>query len=311
MRWMFHLVRPDELEWGSDGRYAPASLTREGFIHASYKDAVRQSASLYFAAADVAGLKLLVIDPRRLDVPIEVQETPRGPMPHVHGSIPRDAVRVLGIEALDAQPEHVRGTRFALVAFDGMTLLDLVGPLDALSRIATMGFDEASTCEVIAMTRPRDAGKARDPLGVRRSVVWSGSCAELVTSRYRPALESFDVLVVPGGHGTRLLEHDLDALAWLATFPPNRLTASVCTGALLLGAAGRLRGKRATTHRAMMNDLARFGAVAVDERVVDEGQLVTAGGVTSGIELGLHLVRRLAGDEAHRAIAAQMEVRGA
>ncbi len=303
-RWLFHLVRAEDLGWGSDGRYAPASLAKEGFIHASYKDRVAESARLYFRADDVPALRVLVIDPRRLDVPVEVKGTPRGPMPHVHGSIPIDAVRVIGLDALDVHPDFVTGTRIGFAAFPGLTLLDLVGPLDALSRIASMGFDPTTTCEVIALARRLDGDDAvTDP-----PVVWSAWGAELVTARYRPPLDAFDVLVVPGGPGTRALEKDAEAIAWLSTFPPSRLLASVCTGALLLGAAGRLRGKRATTHHAMTRELARFGATAVTERVVDEGQLVTAGGVTSGIDLGLHLVRRLAGDEAHAKIAAQMEV---
>jgi cyclohexyl-isocyanide hydratase len=304
VRWIFHLVRAEDLAWESDGRYAPASLAREGFIHASYKDAVAESARLYFVPEDLASLRVLAIDPRRLDVPIEVADTPRGPMPHVHGSIPVDAVRAIDLEALATYPEHVKGTRIALVAFPGMTLLDLVGPLDALSRIASMGFDTTTTCEVIALARRHEEGdRATDP-----PVVWSACDGELVTARYRPPLDAFDMLVVPGGPGTRALESDEEAIAWLATFPANRIIASVCTGALLLGAAGRLRGKRATTHRTMLEELARFGAIALEERVVDEGQLVTAGGVTSGIELGIHLVRRLVGDDAAEKVAAQMEV---
>lgn len=187
-----------------------------------------------------------------------------------------------------------------------MTLLDLVGPLDALSRIASMGFDPTTTCEVIALARRRDSDegdRASDP-----PVVWSACGGELVTARYRPPLDAFDVLVVPGGPGTRALESDEEAIAWLATFPANRIHASVCTGALLLGAAGRLHGKRATTHKTAMKELARFGAIAVEDRVVDEGPLVTAGGVTSGIDLGLHLVERLAGREVAERIATQMEV---
>jgi putative intracellular protease/amidase/uncharacterized protein (DUF952 family) len=298
MRWLFHLVRPEDLSWGSDGRYKAPSLASEGFIHASYKDAVWESARLYFKAEELTRLRVLAIDPRRLDVPIEVADTPRGPMPHIRGPIPVDAVRVLDLEAVDVHADVVTGTRIVLLAFTGMTLLDLVGPLDALTRIASMGFDVTTTCEVAALT------PGGDP-----PVVWSAWGAELVTARYRPALESFDVLVVPGGSGTRVLEQDERAMAYLATFPTNRLTTSVCTGSLLLGAAGRLHGKRATTHHTAIAELARFGAIATKERVVDEGQLVTAGGVTSGIELGLHLVKRLAGDEAYAAIAAQMEVR--
>jgi cyclohexyl-isocyanide hydratase len=299
MRWLFHIVRAEELGWGRDGRYAPPSLATEGFIHASYRDAVAESARLYFPAD--ARLRVLAVDPRRLDVPVEIAETPRGPMPHVRGSIPVDAVRVIEPEGVEAHPDGVTGTRIALLAFEGMTLLDLVGPLDALSRIATMGFDDTTTCEVLAMTHPED-----DPASTS---VWAAWGAELLATRYRPSLDGFDVLVVPGGPGTRVLEHDTEAIAWLDTFPRNRITASVCTGSLLLGAAGRLAGRRATTHKTMLGELARFGATAVQERVVDDGQLVTAGGVISGIDLGLHLVRRLTGEVAYEKIAAQMEAR--
>lgn len=293
MRWIFHLVRPEDLGWGSDGRYTPTSLAREGFIHGSYKERVRESAALYFAPEDQPRLRVMAIDPRRLDVPIDVAETPRGPMPHLCGSIPVDAVRVMDLEAFDDHPDHVTGTRIAFLAFEGMTLLDLVGPLDALSRIATMGFDETTSCEVIGLT----------------DAAWSAWSAELVTSRHRPSLDPFDVLVVPGGPGTRALVNDTSAMEWLASFPANRLVASVCTGSLLLGAAGRLAGRRATTHHTQMGELARFGAIASDERVIDEGHTVTAGGVTSGIDLGLHLVARLMGEEVRAAIAKQMEVR--
>jgi cyclohexyl-isocyanide hydratase len=301
MRWLFHVVRPEELGWGKDGRFAPPSLAREGFIHASYGPLVRESAALYFEADELATLRVLAVDPRRLDAPVEVAATPRGPMPHIHGSIPVDAVQVLDLAAVAAHADQVTGTRIGFIAFEGMTLLDLVGPLDALSRIASMGFDPTTTCEVVAMTRPPSSRQSDRP------AVWSSWGAELSTARHRPALDAFDLLVVPGGPSTRALEHDEDAIAWLSTYPENRMLASVCTGALLLGAAGRLRGRRAATHATMLHELARFGATPMAERVVDEGQLITAGGVTSGIDLGLALVRRLAGEDAHARVAAQME----
>src|SRR5262249_36335319 len=96
---------------------------------------------------------------------------------------------------------------------------------------------------------------------------------------------------------------------WLRTFPENRLAVSVCTGALLLGAAGRLHGKRATTHYTAMDRLADHGAIPTEERVVDEGSVITGGGVTSALDVGLHVVREIAGDEIARKIARQMEVR--
>ncbi len=85
------------------------------------------------------------------------------------------------------------------------------------------------------------------------------------------------------------------------------LKASVCTGALLLGAAGFLKGKRATTHPNNFDELAPYCAEVVDERVVDEGDIVTARGVTSAIDLGLYLVERLASAAARARIAKQMD----
>lgn len=300
MRWLFHVVRADEVGWGTDGRYRAGSLGSEGFIHASYRDEVNESARLYFPEG--ASLKVLAIDPRRLDVPVDVVTTPRGPMPHIKGGIPEDAIRVLPLEDVDAHPDEVTGTRIAFLAFEGMTLLDLVGPLDVLSRIASMGFDATTTCEVVALTRPESdvSGKGFN--------VWRGA-ATLVAERYRPALAAFDLLVVPGGPVTASLAQDPSITAYVASYPENRLLASVCTGALLLGAAGRLRGKRATTHASALAKLPTFGATVATERVVDEGNVLTAGGVTAGIDLGLHLIRRLHGDVVAEAISDRMEVR--
>ena len=290
MRWLYHIRAAS----GSalPEVYAPASLASEGFIHASFQGDVRESARLYFAAGE--RLSVLRIDPRRLDARVEIAATPRGPMPHLHGPVPRDAIaEVLSIVAIDAAPDRVVGTRIAFVAFDGMTLLDLVGIHDPLSRVASMGFDATQVCSIVSATGPR---------------VWAQGGATITVDAVRPALDAFDVLVVPGGHGTRALERDAAVIDWLRTYPANRLAASVCTGALLLGAAGRLRGKRATTHHNELGRLADFDAIATNSRVVDEGQLVTGGGVTCALDVGLHLVRRLEGDAGAQAIARQMEL---
>ncbi|MFO0570417.1 MAG: DUF952 domain-containing protein [Polyangiaceae bacterium] len=296
MRWFYHLVRRPELVWNEEDRYAPPSLTTEGFVHASYLDAVESSARLHFPGDAPDSLVVLAVDPRRIDARVDEAETPRGPMPHVHGSIPRDAVRVLDWAGLAGAPDRVTGTRCGFVAFSGLTLLDLVGPLDALSRIASMGFDGTTTTEVFALDSSNPT--------------WSGSGASFRVERFRPPLTEFDLLVIPGGFGTRPLVDDHEALAYLRTYPENRLLASVCTGALVVGALGRLQGKPATTHASALDELARHGASPRRERVVSAGQVMTAGGVTSGIELGLELVRRLTDDDTARAIARQMEVRG-
>ena len=282
MRWLYHVVNRGQRD---------AVVGAEGFVHCSYRDDVEDSARLYFPLA--AKLEVLQIDPRRLDARVEVAETPRGPMPHVHGAVARDAVRAVHeVDAIERAPDPVTGTRFVFVAFEGMTLLDLVGMYDPISRIRTMGFDPTSTCEIVG------AGGMR---------VWVGDGAAIGVDRVRPSLDDVDVLLLPGGHGTRALEQDVEVGTWLASFPKNRLMASVCTGAFLAAAGGRLDGKRATTHASAISRLADYGAVAVHERIVDEGQLVTAGGVTSAIDLGLYLVRRIHGDEVATKIATQME----
>ena len=287
VRWLYHLVpRGTALA----ERYAPPSLAAEGFVHCSFRDDLRESARLHFPAG--AALDVLRIDPRRLDARVEIAATPRGPMPHVHGAVPRDAiVEVLSLEAVGAAPDRVTGTHFGFVAFEGMTLLDLVGVLDPVGRIASMGIDPSSRTSIVSATHP---------------AVWRCEGASLEASRIRPPLDVFDVLVVPGGLGTRKLVDDGQVVGWLASFPQNRLIASVCTGALLLGAAGRLGGLRATTHPTAMNELPRYGAVPTDARLVDEGQVVTAGGVTCALDLGMLLVRRFEGDEAAERIATQM-----
>jgi uncharacterized protein (DUF952 family) len=99
-RWLYHALVREDWERGADP-YAPASFAREGFVHASFRDAVAESARLYLPADKARAV--LRIDPRELGVAIEIAETPRGPMPHVVGAIRRDAVvEVIDLDAWDA-----------------------------------------------------------------------------------------------------------------------------------------------------------------------------------------------------------------
>jgi transcriptional regulator GlxA family with amidase domain len=120
-----------------------------------------------------------------------------------------------------------------------------------------------------------------------------------------------DIAVIPGGYGTEPLLTNQTVLDWIARQrQTGALTASVCTGAFLLGAAGLLDGRRATTHWATLDglrDLTPQTDVRADERVVDEGEIITAAGVSAGIDMALHVVRRLHGDAVARASARDME----
>ena len=117
-----------------------------------------------------------------------------------------------------------------------------------------------------------------------------------------------DVIVVPGGFGTRALMQRRAALAWLrAAHETSQWTTSVCTGSLVLGAAGILDGLEATTHWLLLDTLGELGATPVTRRVVEQGKVITAAGVSSGIDMALTLAARIAGDDIARAIQLGIE----
>jgi transcriptional regulator GlxA family with amidase domain len=113
---------------------------------------------------------------------------------------------------------------------------------------------------------------------------------------------------VPGGIGTRALVDDEATLEWIRAIDADSTwTTSVCTGSLLLGAAGLLQGKQATTHWAALDMLTAFGAIPTSERVVEQGKIITAAGVSSGIDMALRLAAHVAGDEVAQAIQLGIE----
>ncbi|HEY8491410.1 MAG TPA: DJ-1/PfpI family protein [Dehalococcoidia bacterium] len=176
----------------------------------------------------------------------------------------------------------------AVLLFPRLTVLDAVGPYEVLSRVpgAQVRFVAA---------RP----------GPQRSD--TGALA-LVADHALADAPAPDVVVVPGGPGTRALLADAETLDWLrGVHRTSRWTASVCTGSLLLGAAGILRGLRATCHWRSLPRLAEFGAEPVSQRVVVDGKVITAAGVSSGIDMALRLAALLAGPETAQAIQLGIE----
>jgi transcriptional regulator GlxA family with amidase domain len=116
------------------------------------------------------------------------------------------------------------------------------------------------------------------------------------------------VIVVPGGYGTRALMHEEVLLDWVrAAHETSQWTTSVCTGALVLGSAGILDGVEATTHWLLLDKLAELGAVPVSRRVVEQGKVITAAGVSSGIDMALTLAARIGGEELAQAIQLAIE----
>jgi len=179
----------------------------------------------------------------------------------------------------------------ALILFDRMTALDFFGFYDPVTRLKSMDIVRDFEWRLCATTR-----EVTDDRG-----------ASIRADAVSESLGDYDLLFVPGGFGTRELQHDKRFIEWLSSAAPVKLKISVCTGALLLGAAGWLRGKRATTHPSAFDELAPYCAAVVDERVVDQGDVITARGVSASIDLGLHVVERLAGTEARARVARQMD----
>jgi transcriptional regulator GlxA family with amidase domain len=177
--------------------------------------------------------------------------------------------------------------RIAILIFDGLTALDAIGPYEVLSRLPDAELRFVARESSLKRT---DTGA----LGIEAD----STLAELTDP---------EVVLVPGGEGNRPLMAD-DVLNWLrGVHDGSTWTTSVCTGALVLGAAGILEGKRATTHWAYLDRLRELGADPVEERVVEDGKIVTAAGVSAGIDMALTLAARIAGEKVAQAIQLGIE----
>jgi transcriptional regulator GlxA family with amidase domain len=176
----------------------------------------------------------------------------------------------------------------AILIFDGLTALDAVGPYEVLRSVP--GWE----VEFVAAS-PGEKRTDSGALGI-------------TADRALAEVEAADIVLVPGGEGNRALLGDDEVLSWLREVDAQTTwTTSVCTGSLVLGAAGLLQGKRATGHWLYLEPLRAFGAEPVRGRFVEDGKTITAAGVSAGIDMALHLVGREAGPEAAQAVQLAIE----
>lgn len=147
-----------------------------------------------------------------------------------------------------------------------------------------------------------------DFVGLRAGEVRSEGGLGLVVDRTLDQTAEADVVLVPGGRGSDVLLEDEVLLSWLRQIDEvTKWTTSVCTGSLLLGAAGLLEGRRATSNWLALDELPKYGADPIGGRWVEDGKIVTAAGVTAGIDMALHLVGREAGPEVAQAVQLGIE----
>ena len=187
-----------------------------------------------------------------------------------------------------SKPEMTtRPLSLGCLIFSGMDQIDFTGPFEVLSRMPD------TTVQIIG----KELAPVRDVQGLR---LWPDvKIAEAGT---------FDALIVPGGYGQQALMHDEEVLGVIRRHVQNeRILFSVCTGALLCGAAGVLMGRQVTTHWSARHLMQYYGALLVDARVVVDGNRISAAGVTAGLDAALALVALLRGDAAAQEIQLAIE----
>jgi len=178
-------------------------------------------------------------------------------------------------------------TKVAVLVFDKLAVQDMVGPYEVMRNVPDW--------EVELVAEEKGEKRAEGGFG-------------LIADRSIDEVEAADIVLVPGGDGNRPMLEDERVLGWLrAIDATTRWTTSVCTGSLVLGAAGLLEGKRATGNWQYLEPLRAYGAEPVGGRWVEDGKIVTAAGVTAGIDMALHLVSKDVGPEVAQAVQLGIE----
>ena len=185
---------------------------------------------------------------------------------------------------MDRTDKHLQ---IGSLMFEGLDQIDLTGPFEVLSRLPN------STYRIYAKTMD----PVRDIRGLR-----------LMPDALLSEAPALDILHVPGGYGQEAIMDDEVVLSWVRTQAEGAICVfPVCTGALICGAAGLLKGRRATSHWGAFHLLPQFGAIPVNERVVIDGNFIFAAGVTSGIDGALHVAANLRGDAVAQEIQLYMQ----
>jgi len=180
--------------------------------------------------------------------------------------------------------------KIAYIIFDGINWLDFIGVYDSISRLKSLNYLPDLTWDICSYTN-----STADNFGLPVKV-----------DKIKNSLDEYDAIIIPGGFGTRKLHYDNGFINWIRTGEQTSYKISVCTGSLILGAAGFLRGKKATTNYQEYEALKPYCKEVLKDRIVEDGYVITAGTVSASIDLGLFLCKRWAGEEAQNEIRRRM-----
>lgn len=184
--------------------------------------------------------------------------------------------------------------RIAYVVFNGITWLDLIGLYEPISKLKSRNYLPDLSWDICAFTET-----AADIFGFTIKV-----------TNIKPVLSNYDAVVIPGGIGTRQLQHDNNFISWIKTAGNCTYKISICTGSLILGAAGFLQHKKATTNFQEYEALRPYCAEVLTDRIVNDNSTITAGAVSASIDLGLYLCKLWAGEEAAQDIRTRIDYHG-
>ncbi|SDI98193.1 DJ-1/PfpI family protein [Alteribacillus bidgolensis] len=179
----------------------------------------------------------------------------------------------------------------AFILFDQLTSLDFIGFYDGFTRLKTMNYKSDLSWDLCALNE-----EITDDRGITFKI-----------NKLGPDLSEYDLIFIPGGMGTRRLRNDEEFIEWLKTAENVPYKLSVCTGALLLGAAGFLKEKAATTHPNAYELLKSYTNQVKEDRIVKDGNIITGGGVAASVDLGLYACEFFSGSEAALKIKKQMD----
>lgn len=181
--------------------------------------------------------------------------------------------------------------KIALILFNGVTFLDFAGFYDVIYRLNLFEKTKGTTWDICGLTE-----EVTDELGLTMKI-----------NMIRPDLSKYDLVFIPGGMGTRKLRDDQEFINWIRSAEPVQYKVSVCTGSLIWGAAGFLKESAATTHPAVYDLLDPYCQEVIQSRIVRDDNIITAGGVTTSIDLGLYLIKLLAGEEEMKLVKEQID----
>jgi len=184
--------------------------------------------------------------------------------------------------------------KLAYIVFEGITWLDFIGIYDPLSRLKSLDYLPDLSWDICSYTET-----ATDNFGLG-----------IKPTKIKTPLSDYDAIIVPGGFGTRQLQFDTGFINWIKTAERVHYKISICTGSLILGAAGFLKNKIATTNFAEYEALKPYCKKISTERIVEDGDVISAGAVAASIDLGLFLCEKWAGRQAAEEIRKRMNYSG-